>query len=239
MPNPALLFLDSDVLIQLLLADPNLAILRALKSEYDISAAIVPEVEIEIDFNRKFAGECDVTLRKSIANHIVSIVHADSYGDIVSARTGLAAIAARTSYSDIQALGSQYHRRIDRGEAYTHAMAITLEQPAASNDWHAIQVVQNAGLRLPSPVLRTFDLIVFALEASILTLTECEDLRQTLIARREHVPKAFRNSSVKNGIRHFESRLLNCSPTRGREGVQDFERQLVIGRIPPSSTAEG
>jgi len=233
MSNPPLLFLDTDVLIQLFLTNTQ-NILRSLKAEYDISAIIVPEVELEVTYTKKFQSRFDPPLRKAVSTGIITVMDPQSFGSIISNNMALQASTVGTSYADIQNLGRSYSRRIHRGEAYTHATAVSLGQPVASNDWNAIKVLQLAKIPLPSPVLRTFDLVVFAYESKILSGSDCEKLRQTLYREEEHIPKVFQRSSFKNGLSKFVPRLVESDSQPAGvvvDGNISFDTPLRVTRV--------
>ena len=135
------------------------------------------------------------------------------------------------SYGDIQNRGLDYSHRVDRGEAYTHATAVCLGQPAVSNDWNAIKVLAKAGYQLPSPVLRAFDLVVFAHQTAIMSEADCDKVRKILLREKEFIPAALRAASFRQGVAQFAPRLVDASappvgaaPTAGAS----FSRQLVL-----------
>lgn len=233
MSNPPLLFLDTDVLIQLFLTNTQ-NILHSFKTEYDISAIIVPEVELELIFTKKFGTQFNSPLRKAVSNGIITVMDSQNFSSIINSNAALQASTVGTSYADIQNLGVSYSRRIHRGEAYTHATAVSLGQPVASNDWNAIKVLQQADLPLPSPVLRTYDLVVFAYETKILSESACETSRKTLLSEKEFIPKMFRTSSFKNGLPNFVPRLVESGSQPAGVVVDcnpSFDTPLRVTRV--------
>ena len=210
MANPQFLLLDSDVLIQCFIAD-ELRPLRELKKGYGIQPAIVPEVETEIAWTRNYKDRFDPSLRKAIGNGTVVILDEWTFPTHVGT-TILGAAAAGASYASIQRLGMHYNQRVQTGEAYTFATAVSIRQPAASNDWKAIKTLQEASLDLPSPVLRAYDLIVFAFLVGSLDDPDCERFREALLREKsEFIPQAFRANSFQDGLRNFTPRLLDAT----------------------------
>lgn len=114
-----------------------------------------------------------------------------------------------------------------REEAYTFAAAVTLESPAASNDFAAIQTLEAPMQNLPCPVLRGFDLLVFTYLRDAISLKKCEDHRQNLIRSGEHAPKAFVHSPFEDGMRGFRCRLEHDSRAQGTQ-PRTYSGTLVI-----------
>ena len=222
-----LLLCDTDALIQVFIAQlvPSL---RELKSSYGIQPTIVPEVEIEVSWNKKFKAQFDPVLRKTISSGVL----------IVLDKTGLefcvdAPLVGALS-SQIQTLGAEHHKCVGLGEAYAFAAAVTLGQPAISNDFSAVQALTTSGFAVPSPVLRFFDLLVFFYQTGYLTEADCDQVRQTLLKRNEFVPAPFQRASFKNGLTYFCPRLLDKS--KSAVGSQShasspYEARLLVSPI--------
>ena len=137
-----------------------------------------------------------------------------------------------TSWASYQALGAQYDGYIGMGEAYTYAAAITFGVPAVSNDYRAIQTLQGQMLSLPTPVLRGFDLLVFALDVGILPMKDCERIRSELVKNGEGIPRAFTHSSFENGLKSFKCRLQEGKVSRTESSTTaDFFDPLTIARV--------
>ena len=210
MANPALLFLDSDALIQHLIAG-TVHVLRELKVRYGIQAVIVPEVEIEVSSGR-FGPRFKPALGKAISNGVIKVFEASKYNGLLQASAQLQASAIGVSHADIQHLGAAYYRRADLGEAYTFAAAVKLGQPAVSNDITAVRALEGAGLQLPCTVLRAFDLAVFAYQSQIVLEADADAFRKALLAERsEFIPKCFRSNSFADGLRKYVPRMLDSS----------------------------
>src|SRR4029077_9089826 len=172
MTNPTLLFWDSDALIQFLLTNA-VSPLRTLRTNYGIQSVIVPEVEIELLSSRRFAHLIP-SLKKATGNKLIEVLDEPTYFRLLGDLAPLRADAVGTSYGDIQTLGRQYNQRIDTGESYTFAAALTLHQPACSNDWSAIRTHLSASLPLPFSVQRAYDVLVFAHQIGLMPEKECD-----------------------------------------------------------------
>lgn len=225
MPNPSLLICDSDVTIQLFIAG-EFRPLRELKSLYSVQPAIVQEVDVELRWVGRYGSRFVPQLDKCVKNGIIVRLDKTFFQSLLSAAPPGA------SWSSFQSLGAQYLGYVDRGEAYTHAAGVVLGQPTASDDFRAIQVLQFQMQNLPSPVLRSFDLLGFALEAGILSAQDCEKARDRLLKEGRWVPGAFKHASFVNGLANFSLRLRDSSKA-GPSGPQPpkiFSDPLFIAR---------
>src|SRR5712692_6826403 len=167
MANPRLLPCDSDVLVQFFAAN-ELRPLRDLRKLYGIVPVVVQEVEFELRWLGHHKDKFVTQLDKAVKSGLISRL------DKTLFQSYLSAAPAGSSWSSYQSLGAQYQGYVDRGEAYTHAAGIVLGTPTASNDYRAIQVLQFQMMNLPSPVLRSFDLLALALEAGTMSVHDCE-----------------------------------------------------------------
>jgi hypothetical protein len=228
MSNPALLFWDTDALIQVLFTGTH-RVFSELKTNYGIRSVVVPEVELEVVSQRQ-------ALSKAIRNDVVHVIDSRSFESIIGSDPSLQARAIGKSYVDMQTMGAAYGRSVGSGEAYTHAMAVSLGQPAVSNDWNAITTLDRTRAPLPTPVLRAFDVLVFGHQIGTLSSQDCDAARQALLATgREYLPKCWRNASFDDGLSEFTPRLVDGkAPTLGkrpRVGVPGHEKPLIITRI--------
>jgi hypothetical protein len=205
MPNPSLIVCDSDALIQLFIAS-ELRPLKDLKSFYKIQPVIVQEVDLELRWLGHHRDRFVTQLDKAIKSGLITRLDKGFFQSLVSSAPPGA------SWSGFQSLGAQYFGYVDRGEAYTHAAGIVLGVPTVSNDFRAIQVLQSQMMSLPAPVLRSFDLVAFALESGAMSLQDCEKVRSALLSEGEGVAKAFRHNSFEQGLPSFHSRLRDLSP---------------------------
>ncbi len=226
MPNPPILPFDSDVLIQFFLAR-ELRPLSVLQRSYGIQPVIVTEVDLELrrvgKYKARFARFVP-DLDKALRNQLLRILDETLFQSLLSnAPTG-------ASWAAFQSLGSEYYKHVQRGEAYTHAAAITLGLPAVSNDYDAIQTLEAQVLALPTPVLRGFDLLAFCHGTGAMTLRECDDVRQELRRHNEGIPKAFMNASFEDGMKSFTCRLLDGAPSL-QAAAASYRTPLTIQRI--------
>ena len=163
MPNPELLVCDSDALVQLFIAE-QLSPLKCLRDEFGIQPVVVEEVDVELRWMRRYKDRFKYALERAYRSGILELLDRTAF----QARTSMAPLGA--SWENFQQLGMQYEGRVHRGEAYTFAAALALGMPALSNDFSAIRTLQANLLSLPSPVLRTLDLIAFALQSGSLSM---------------------------------------------------------------------
>jgi len=226
MPNPRLLICDSDVLVQHFL--PNeLRPLQYLKNVYDVQPAIVQEVDVELRWLGHYGNRFVHSLDKSLKAGLIVRLDKDKF------QTLLSTAPPGASWGSFQSLGAQYLGFVDRGEAYTHAAGVVLGMPVASDDFRAIEVLQFQMQSLPSPVLRSFDLLGFALERGIMSITDCEKVRTCLQKESRWVPRAFKNASVEEGMRNFRLRLRDASTASSPNlhPPASFSDTLFITRI--------
>lgn len=200
MPNPALLICDTDVLVQFFLVD-DLRPLEGLRKRYGIQPAITLEVDLELRWIKKhkdrFVGPLDKAIKRGTLAKL----------DVPFFQSMLASAIPGTSWSTYQTLGVQLSGYVQRGEAYTHAAALSLGMPAASNDFRAIQVMKTNMLSVPTPVLRSFDLLVFAYFDGTLDIKDCESIRTELLKSGEGIPGPFKHASFEAGAKVFPCRL--------------------------------
>ena len=233
MSNPSHLPIDSDVLIQLLVAG-NLQPLQQLKKVYGIQAAIVVEVENELRTNKKHKKYIQGNFDKAITAGTIQVFDQGALQTFLSKQSHLLNSMASTAWSTMQATGQSYNLFVGLGEAYTHAAAIFLGVPSASHDKNALNVLENKGMTIPSPVLRTFDLVALCYQAGLLAEQECDGIRKSLLAVGEWLPQEFKNCSFEDGINNYSCRLYDCS--RPSVGVcptpkHPYEKRLSIQPI--------
>jgi hypothetical protein len=201
--NPIFLLGDSDVVVQILITGltPKLHLFRR---EYGIQPVITEAVDSELPgllrarFADRLAG-FDKALRvRSI------VVLTEEY------LSGPCGDKASIVYERLNALGDQLSEvGIGRGEAYSHAAGIHLRVPVVSNDKEALHRLRSAAAGCPDHVFRFFDLVVFLHQIGELSTSECNNIRQQLIGRDEHVPACFAGHSFEDGLLHFFPRLLD------------------------------
>ena len=227
--NPDLLLVDTDSLLQLLIAG-EMRLLRFLKKRFRIQPAVVEAVEAEVRKSKKFRAQFTKELQKAIDNETVLVIDSRTIPAFVS-RSPAAVFDA------IQTNGLDYEQRgLDYGEAYTFAAGVALDVPVISNDMNAILTAQRRGIRLPRYLLRTYDLIVLSHQIGDLTAGDCDAIRQTLLQRNEFVPAAFERSSFVNGLGKFYPRLLDSSKQSIGSGVQLTEFDVCLTIAPHSGS---
>lgn len=194
MLNPALLLCDSDALTQFFLAN-ELRPLRQLKDLYGIQPAVVQEVDLELRWVGKHRDRFVPQLDKALKSNVLCVLEPPYFQSLLST----APVGA--SWAAFQSLGAQYDGHIGPGEAYTFAAAVTLNLPALSNDFSAIKTLESNMLTLPTPVLRSFDLLAFCFQNGLLELKACEAARGELLKNGEGLPKHSCILHLKTGLR--------------------------------------
>jgi hypothetical protein len=205
--NPSLLVCDTDVLIQIFIS-AQIGILQALSTRYGLRTVIVPEVETELRWTKRFADRFETRLDKALRNGILRVLDQNLLAEIL-ARQSLPPPAVNSVFQAIQTTGRQYALRVDRGEAYTFSAAVALGMPAASNDNNALTVLEKAGLPVPSPALRFFDIVAFAVQIQFLSEADADKARQVLLQAGEVLPRDFQHAGFTAGLAHFTPRLLD------------------------------
>lgn len=206
MPNPALILCDTDAVVQLLLGRPQFPEMQLLRN-YGVQLAIMPEVEIEIT-RPKFGRRIGAAMEKAVKRG----------GLVVLDEVALKAMAGKLpkcpGYRDITDRAETYVV-VDEGEAHTFAAATLIGIPALSNDGTAIGDALEAGLELPTPVLRSFDLLAFCWQTGSLTHEDCERFLRVLRDEEgERVPSGFAHRSFKSGLDEFTPRLYDATKPR-------------------------
>ncbi len=223
MPNPALLLCDSDALAQLFIAN-EIRPLRHLQEAYGIQPTIVQEVDLELRWLRKHKSRFVPQLDKALKSSVLKVLEPPLFQSLLST----APVGA--SWAGFQSLGAQYEGHIHRGEAYTFAAGVTLNLPALSNDFNAIKTLEANLLPLPTPVLRSFDLLALCLKNGHLQLKECEAVRSELMRNGEGLPKAFMHASFEDGLKHFAPRLHDGAGSSAG-GTTTFSSRLYITKL--------
>jgi hypothetical protein len=203
--NPKLIILDSSVLLQIIATD-QIGIVRLLRSDFGIQCAIVPAVQAEVacimENVSKFRGRRE-QFKKALRNNTLRVIDRDLLFPIFGSATD--------SWSrQIESEGTRLYAFVDRGEAFTHGASMVLNAPTATNDSTAASRLIRGGEPIPRPILRFWDLVVFAHQAGLLTATACDTVRQVLhkIGERNH--PCFAGNSFTDALPHFYARLA-CS----------------------------
>ena len=223
--NPDLLLIDTDSLLQLLIAE-QMRLLRFLKKKFRIQSAIVEAVEAEVRKSKKFRAQFTKELQKAIESETVVVIDPRTIPAFVS--TGPAAV-----FDAIQTNGLDYEQRgLDYGEAYTFAAGVALDVPVVSNDLNAILTAKKRGIKLPQHLFRTYDLFVLCHQSGELTVDDCDGIRKTLIEKNEFVPVAFEKTSFAKGIDNFYPRILDSSKQALGSTVQFHELDVRLTIVP-------
>lgn len=207
MPRPAFVFCDSDAVIQFLLAR-EVRPLRLLRAKYAIQPLLVREVELELQSHRRFGPRISHGLKKALEAGVLQVLEKKILDSHFGAPPA-GPLAAADAMSKIEKLGRQFLSRVDTGEAYTHAAAVTLGVPSLSHDRSALDALIAAGLQVPGTVLRAFDLVALAYQVKELTEHECDGFRAALEAEKEYVPNCFARAGFGAGLAQFCPRMTD------------------------------
>ncbi len=191
MSNPSHILFDSDALIQLFMARQGVLLAR-LRERCAVMPAVVPQVEQEVRWHSKFRQLYETNIHQAVSGNNLVVLDSVKVRGLFAARGA----AATNIDAQLQALGKkgrEYHLHVDEGEAYTHAIATTLNLPMISNDNEALKVLLEQGKEAACPTLRFFDLLVFARDCDWLDEASCENARSLLVAKKEYVPFQFRS----------------------------------------------
>lgn len=233
MSNPSFLLCDTDVLIQFFIAK-DLRPLYELKRAYGIQASIVAEVEVELRSNKKHKKLIDSQFDKAISSTVLEIFDEQRLSTFLTrSEDFLPSSVASATWSGIQATGKRYNLHVGIGEAYTHATAASLELPSASNDSQALNQLERKGFLIPSPVLRTYDLLAVSYQGELFANKHCEDFRKALLAVGEQIPEECRNRGFVEGLQGFNARIMDRGkPSVGRDDPRRhrYDRILLIDR---------
>ena len=200
MDNPPVLPCDTDALLQLFLVAPHtksLIPLRILRDDFGIQPAIVPEVETELMWNRRYGARFVPELRKALGNRTIEILDLAAFSKYVPGHL------AKGVFGNYQSAGQQYSKIVDRGEAYTLAAAAILDVPALSNDMTALEALDYNNLAVPSPVLRAFDLFALSYQTGALIEKECDTARKKWFDKGSTCPERFRTHPSVMGSTSF------------------------------------
>ncbi len=228
--GPTCLPCDTDVLIQVFLGKAIEA-LHVLRNAFGIQPVITEEVEQELRQQRTHGAVCEQHLSKALATGVLVLADVDFVCQVVAAPSRH---VGQGFFDQFQLLGDQYRKRVGRGEAYTHALGVTLGVPVASNDFRAVTALKSVNQQLPSPVLRFFDLLVFGYQEGRLSLSECNEVRANLLSSKEGLDRSFQHASFEDGLRDFVPRLIVADKAlvgnSGRPGADGVEARLSLRR---------
>ena len=101
MSDPAGLFFDTDVLIQLFISQSQ-NVLKHLRDSYGIQGIVLPEVATELGHSKKFGARFYRGFRRARQAGWLREMNVNSYAEIVNSAASLQATAAGVSFSDIE-----------------------------------------------------------------------------------------------------------------------------------------
>jgi hypothetical protein len=226
--NPRLIIVDSSVLVQLV-ATEQLGIFRRFRSDYGVQAAIVQAVEAEVfhllNTVAKFRGRQE-QLRKALGNNTLALVDREFLAPLLG--TGVDAWIRQ-----MESEGERLYVMVDRGEAFSHAASIVLDVPIATTDTSAVYRLLKYGEKIPRPIIRFWDLVVFAHQIGDLDEAGCDRIRKTLSKLGERTHPCFTERSFRDGVSEFYARLI-CSdhqPIGAAQPQERLDERLVLNRM--------
>lgn len=229
-PKPKVILFDSSVVLQII-ATGQFGILRSLRSDFGVQAAIVPAVESEVlaivESVGKFRGRRE-QFKKALRNKTLAIIDRNLLVPFLGG-------AADSWLRQIDSEGTRLYDFVDRGEAFTHAASMLLNVPVATNDTRAVSKLVRQGEIIPRPILRFWDLVVFSYQAAWLTANECDAIRQFLDKLGERNHPCFTGHSFQDGLPHFYARLA-CSDQQligSNQPQEKFDERMVLARLTP------
>lgn len=193
MGNPEYLLFDADVLIQIFrtsLRTKQRGFFAGLRDRFGVQPAVVPEVESEVRWNGRFRSQFEKDMERLRSDGYVQILEKSVIKRLLQDR-GQTPIQVEETLKAHAARGRKYNAHVDLGEAYTHAAAVELCLPAATNDWKAIVGLTKLSLPTAAPALRFFDCLCLLREEGILSSPDCDVARDELRTLKEYVPKVF------------------------------------------------
>lgn len=227
LPNPVLILIDTDSLLQVLIAEET-RLLRFVKRTYRIQPAITEAVEVETRGKLRVRARFQKDLDKILSEESLVVLDTRTLPAYVTTD-------AHAVYNSMQAVGFDYARNgLDYGEAYTYAAAIVLKAPVISNDLNAVKTARKKALQLPISIARTFDLVALCHQGGYLQERDCDAIRQVLFREREFLPAAFQHSSFAKGLDHFYLRFVDCSTaiTGASDPITELDVRIVLSRSP-------
>jgi len=211
--GPKLILIDTSALLPLLYCGHG-QLLRSIESRYGIQFGVVQAVKSETQNGlsppHKFAGRQE-SLRKAISNKTLTVV------DEVYLRSKFDRVGESLSRQCDEEGEKLFYAGLDRGEAYTYGASLTLSCPVVNEDASALKRLLRERAQVPTPHLRLWDVIVFGLQAELLTQRQCDDTRSQLLKLQERLPQCFRDRSVGDGLSSFYCRLTD--PTKPQIGA--------------------
>lgn len=229
MSNPSHILLDSDALIQLFMVRQG-GLLARLRERCGVLPSVVPQVEQEVRWHSKFRHLYEPNVHQAVAAGNLVVLDGPKVRSLLLAR----GTAPENIDVQIQALtrkSNEYSLHVGDGEAHTHAVATALNLPVISNDNQALEVLAAQGKQAAGPTLRLFDLIVFAFDCGWLDESACENVRSTLLSKKEYVPAQFRSkdpfSTARTGFSCRISTTALAAPASTPDGHLHLEQRAT------------
>jgi hypothetical protein len=231
--NPPLIVGDTSSLTQLVIAE-DATVLRALKQSYGIQMAITEAVEAELRrvIRYKFPTK-ESFLKKALSSKLFSVID-----KTLLISLGYKAVPALLEQMD--QLGEKFHRRVDRGEAYTHAASNVLGVPTLSQDIVALWQLVNDGIDVQRPVLRAFDILIFGAHVGVCDLESCARARKQLLRAKETILACFDNCSVADGLPNFYLRICDADLDilGAQQPISPFDERIFVRKTSPLPPSE-
>ena len=212
--SPQLVLIDTSSLLPLVYCGHG-RMVRLIEAKYALQFGIVQAVKSEAQ-NRlsppsKFAGRQEA-LRKAVENKTLVIV------DGAYLKSRFESVGESLFRRCDEEGESLYYLGLDRGEAYTYGASLILKCPVVNDDNTALRRLRRDRTDVPTPHLRLWDIILFGLQAGLLTQRDCEGTRTSLLKLKEGMPACFLAKSVSVGLSCFYCRLVD--PTRPSIGAE-------------------
>lgn len=213
-----------------IIATEQLPLLRRIKSDFAVQSAIVEAVESEVGWNLqnvpKFMGR-QLQLKKAVGNGTIALINRE----FVTTLLGSSEVDGWIRL--IETEGERLYARVDRGEAYSHAVSIALRLPVATHDMRAVNRLLADGEPVPSPILRFWDIVTLGHQIGCLDRGSCDSIRQKLRNLNERAHHCFASKSFSDGLNDFYPRLLDRDrPPLGAPNPQEkLDVRLLLTRI--------
>lgn len=223
--NPQFIVIDSSVVLPLIATD-QVGILRLFRGDYGIRPVIVQAVESEVFYNLrnvpKFRGR-EEQFRKALGNNTLVILDRGALAPFVGSNVD-------SWIRQMESEGQRLYAMVDRGEAFTHAASIVLGAPVATSDMSAVHRLLRNGEDIPRPIIRFWDLVVFAYQVGRLDEAACDRIRQTFPRLKEKTLQCFTDRSYIDGLTMFYPRLvcLAHQPVGADQPQERLDERLLL-----------
>lgn len=232
--NPSMLVCDTDALSQVLVAG-DFSVIRDLKKTYHTQPVLVEAVEYELRSPqslslRRLVPKYEAALEKALGNGTLQVLDERSLPYYLGP-------AAHAVWNEISIRATKWARRVQRGEAYSHAVASTLSVPVLTHDITAIRILEKDGEALSQPLLRVFDLYALGFQTGCMSEAACDGCRQKLLQEGQFLPKAFQHHGFKDGLGMFYPRIQveQMPPVGHAEPIDQHDFRLLLQSPQPVS----